>query len=104
MMLTYSLQSAVNCHNKVSQFGERCKLCTVSAPNTHVHPNSQSPTKLTKKLQVMNEGRSASYEVISASNPYHDSYSSRGDSSREERRGRTRERKHRDMRLARTSS
>lgn len=26
---SFGLQSAVNCHNKVSQFGERCRLCTV---------------------------------------------------------------------------
>lgn len=27
--LTQSSQGAVNCHNKVPQFGERCRLCTV---------------------------------------------------------------------------
>lgn len=71
----------------------------------HMHMPPQKVPEAHGRSQVMNEGRSARYEVISASNPYHDSsYSSRGDSSREERRGRTRERKHRDMRMARTSS
>ncbi|KAI1343605.1 hypothetical protein F5Y15DRAFT_237445 [Xylariaceae sp. FL0016] len=82
---------AVNCHNKVSRFGDRCKLCT-----------------------VMNEGASANFEVLRASKTSSSSSSSSSDewrdasstashshshshshsaSSREERRGRARERK-----------
>ncbi|KAK8109997.1 hypothetical protein PG999_008134 [Apiospora kogelbergensis] len=71
--------SAVNCHNKVSQFGDRCRLCT-----------------------VMNEGVSARYESFNhqaqaqsySSQSYQDMV--RDDSSREERRGRPRERKGKD--------
>ncbi|ORY67630.1 uncharacterized protein BCR38DRAFT_427756 [Pseudomassariella vexata] len=73
---------AVNCHNKVSQFGERCKLCT-----------------------VMNEGASATYEQFNAQQAYYDahssshsSHSSRDDSSQIESRGRTRERKNKESR------
>ncbi|KAI0019934.1 hypothetical protein F4780DRAFT_780049 [Xylariomycetidae sp. FL0641] len=59
---------AVNCHNKVSQFGDRCKLCT-----------------------VMNEGTSSRYEMFrqSSNESSGESYdTSRSSSSREERRGR----------------
>ncbi|KAI0476021.1 hypothetical protein GGR56DRAFT_674526 [Xylariaceae sp. FL0804] len=75
-------QGAVNCHNKVAQFGDRCKLCL-----------------------VMNEGSSARYDLFQAlpcsvetdpANHDHDgSRSSRSDSQEEQqRRGRARERKH----------
>ncbi|KAI1851168.1 hypothetical protein JX265_013286 [Neoarthrinium moseri] len=73
---------AVNCHNKVPQFGERCRLCT-----------------------VMNEGRSAREEILNAPQvPLYDSNSSRDDSSREERRGRGRDRKTKGTRHVRQYS
>ncbi|KAK9773347.1 putative EGF-like domain-containing protein [Seiridium cardinale] len=72
---------AVNCHNKVAQFGERCRLCT-----------------------VMNEGRSARYETMNAPQPYSNSNSSRSDSGREDRRGRTRERRGTQVGYARQQS
>ncbi|KAI0153465.1 hypothetical protein BJ166DRAFT_532838 [Pestalotiopsis sp. NC0098] len=64
---------SVNCHNKVSQFGDRCRLCT-----------------------VMNEGRSARLDTMNAAPmSYPHSDSSRSASSREDPRGRGRERKSR---------
>ncbi|KAK7917081.1 hypothetical protein PG985_010689 [Apiospora marii] len=74
--------SAVNCHNKVSQFGERCRLCT-----------------------VMNEGVSARYDSFghqAQPQSYQDML--RDDSSREERRGRPRERKGKDSGKSRQHS
>ncbi|KAI1486634.1 hypothetical protein F5X96DRAFT_673475 [Biscogniauxia mediterranea] len=67
---------AINCHNKVTQFGDRCKLCT-----------------------VMNEGAPANYDVLRFLTDGGDftherrTRPERGDnSSREERRSRGRDR------------
>jgi hypothetical protein len=61
---------SVNCHNKVAQFGDRCRLCT-----------------------VMNEGVSARYDMFNSQAPQSYQELTRDDSSREERRGRPRDRK-----------
>ncbi|KAI1631267.1 hypothetical protein F4809DRAFT_633110 [Biscogniauxia mediterranea] len=65
---------AINCHNKVTQFGDRCKLCT-----------------------IMNEGAPANYDVLrflTDGDFAHEQRTrpERDNSSREERRSRGRDR------------
>lgn len=37
------LQGSVNCHNKVSQFGDRCRLCTVSPAQSFLSSHENPP-------------------------------------------------------------
>lgn len=83
----------MNCHNKVAQFGDRCRLCTVSPPRSTQPPTRPRRWLTSPAHQVMNEGVSARYDMFNSQAPqsYHEL--TRDDSSREERRGRPRDRK-----------